>query len=114
MTSALGYGWLGAKQRAVTKVGLLLMGARLYNPVTGLFTSPDPVPGGNTTVYAYPQDPIGTSDLTGMFAWRKWIKRAVAAVGVVAAAACVVATAGVCGVVSAAAAVASTAYNGYR
>lgn len=47
-----GYGWLGAKQRTTTSVGLLLMGARLYNPATGLFTSDDPVYGGNGTPMA--------------------------------------------------------------
>lgn len=41
------------------------MGARLYNPTTGLFTSIDSVAGGNTTDYAYPQDPINKYDLDG-------------------------------------------------
>ncbi len=65
---------------------------RLYNPTTGLFTSVDPVPGGNTNEYAYPQDPINKQDLDGN-AW-KWLKRnwkkvlAVAAVVVVATAVC--------------------------
>ncbi len=54
-TGTLDYGWLGAKERATDPTGLLLMGARLYNSVTGLFTSVDPVTGGNTTAYAYPQ-----------------------------------------------------------
>lgn len=61
----LGYGWTGAKQRATSPTGVLLMGARLYNPVTGTFTSLDPIPGGNTTPYAYPQDPINGYDLDG-------------------------------------------------
>ncbi len=39
----VGYGWLGGKQRATLDVGLTLMGARLYNQTTGLFTSLDPV-----------------------------------------------------------------------
>jgi RHS repeat-associated protein len=59
------YGWVGANQRATDNTGLLLMGARLYNPITGLFTSVDPVDGGNTTDYAYPQDPINKYDLDG-------------------------------------------------
>ena len=63
-----GYGWLGAKQRTTTKtIGLLLMGARLYNPATGLFTSLDPVYGGNDTPYAYPNDPINKQDISGEF-----------------------------------------------
>ncbi len=67
-TSATGlnYGWLGGKQRATDNTGLLLMGARAYNPVCGGFTSPDPVFGGNTTAYAYPQDPTNRGDATGL------------------------------------------------
>jgi RHS repeat-associated protein len=63
------YGWLGTNQRATDDSGLLLMGARLYNPATGLFTSVDPVVGGNTTDYTYPQDPINKSDITGLAWW---------------------------------------------
>ncbi len=68
-----GYGWLGGKQRTTTAtIGLLLMGARLYNPVTGLFTSLDPVYGGNDTAYGYPNDPINKQDTTGQKGfWRK-------------------------------------------
>lgn len=53
------------KQRATDPSGLVLMGARLYNPFTGQFTGSDPVYGGNSTAYSYPQDPIGGLDLTG-------------------------------------------------
>lgn len=41
------------------------MGARLYKQTTGLFTSLDPVYGGNTTAFTYPQDPINYRDLDG-------------------------------------------------
>lgn len=67
-TSEVEYGWLGAEQRAVSGAGLVLMGVRLYNPVTGLFTSTDPVPGGGANRYAYPTNPIGVTDLDGR-AW---------------------------------------------
>jgi len=71
----IAYGWLGGKERAVEPTsGLILIGVRLYNPRTGLFTSVDPVPGGNTTEYTYPQDPINKQDLDGN-AWG-WIKKA--------------------------------------
>lgn len=60
------YTWLGAKERAGDVVGgLVLMGARLYNPTTGLFLSRDPVPGGNDNAYTYPPDPINGFDLDG-------------------------------------------------
>jgi RHS repeat-associated protein len=112
-TGALDYAWLGGKERATDTTGLVLMGVRLYNSVTGHFTSVDPVKGGNTTRYAYPQDPINKYDLDGRIAWRKWSKRAVSVLGIVAVGACIVATAGVCGGVAAVAAAASVASNAY-
>jgi hypothetical protein len=45
------------------------MGARVYNPVTGQFTSPDPIPGGNENTYTYPNDPINQNDFTGCWFW---------------------------------------------
>jgi RHS repeat-associated protein len=64
-TGEVDYGWLGARQRAVSGAGLILMGVRLYNPVTGLFTSVDPVDGGNANAYTYPSDSINLFDLDG-------------------------------------------------
>jgi RHS repeat-associated protein len=75
VAGTVGYGWLGAKQRSTTTetAGLTLMGVRLYNAVTGRFTSTDPVPGGNDTTYTYPTDPINKFDLDGrMGRWRSW------------------------------------------
>ncbi len=75
VTGPIAYGWLGGKERAVEPTSsLILMGVRLYNPRTGLFTSVDPVPGGNITEYTYPQDPINKQDLDGKL-WG-WIKKA--------------------------------------
>ncbi len=60
------YRWLGAEQRDTTDAGLILMGARVYNPTSGAFTSVDTVYGGNTTAYTYPQDPVNQYDTTGL------------------------------------------------
>lgn len=99
-TGAVSYGSLGGKERATDSSGLVLMGVRLYNSVTGLFTSVDPVEGGNETIYGYPNDPVNKLDLDGRKGWwsRNWKKVAVVAVVVTAVAVvCVVATAA-CGV----------------
>jgi RHS repeat-associated protein len=67
------YGWLGSAQRSTDAVGgLTLMGVRLYNSVTGSFLSPDPVPGGNSTPYTYPLDPVNQVDLDGKVCVLGW------------------------------------------
>jgi hypothetical protein len=48
------------------------MGARLYNPTTATFTTPDPVEGGNDTTYGYPDDPINKNDVTGQWSLHDW------------------------------------------
>ncbi|WP_370022114.1 RHS repeat-associated core domain-containing protein [Planotetraspora sp. GP83] len=65
------YGWLGAAQRSSDSLGgLLLMGVRLYNPVTGRFLQVDPVAGGNSNSYEYCfGDPINHRDLDGRFSY---------------------------------------------
>ena len=84
-TGATTYGWHHADQRALDASGLILMGARLYNSVTGLFTTRDPVAGGNTTTYSYPQDPIDMNDIAGTWGWarRLWsgVKRVARSTG---------------------------------
>ncbi|MFI1196581.1 RHS repeat-associated core domain-containing protein [Micromonospora sp. NPDC020750] len=64
------YGWLGSAQRAAdTPSGSILMGARLYNPATGRFSSVDPIVGGNLNAYEYcGGDPNGCTDASGMAA----------------------------------------------
>ncbi|WP_245995510.1 hypothetical protein [Luteococcus japonicus] len=65
-----GYGWLGAHERAtLDALGITLMGARLYNQATGLFTSLDPEYQGGDTAYGYPTDPVNNQDLDGKSWW---------------------------------------------
>ncbi|CUU53959.1 RHS repeat-associated core domain-containing protein [Parafrankia irregularis] len=61
------YGWLGTQQRSRDSLGgLVIMGVRLYNPVTGRFLSKDPVVGGSANPYDYVnQDPYNSFDFSG-------------------------------------------------
>lgn len=65
------YGWLGSNQRAADPAsGLILMGVRLYNPVTGRFLQVDPIYGGNANAYDYCSgDPINHFDLDGRYGY---------------------------------------------
>jgi RHS repeat-associated protein len=64
--SAPSYGWVGGKLRATnTATGLIQMGVRVYDPVTGRFLSTDSVYGGNENTYTYPVDPVNVSDTSG-------------------------------------------------
>ena len=76
LTTSIGrYGWLGSHQRSADSTGgVLLMGARIYNPASGLFLSPDPVLNGGANRYSYPTDPVNQLDLTGQL-WG-WLKKA--------------------------------------
>jgi RHS repeat-associated protein len=111
----LGYGWLGTKERATPgeTFGLTLMGARYYNPVTGRFTSTDPVHGGNPNTYTYPVDPINNTDIDGRWGRPKWMtwRNAARAAGVGAAVACTLATAGICAVAGGAGVAVAGIYN---
>ncbi|MBT2469656.1 RHS repeat-associated core domain-containing protein [Streptomyces sp. ISL-66] len=71
--AAVRYGWLGEKQRsAETPSGVILMGARLYNPSTGRFLSLDPVYAGSANAYEYCSgDPVNCTDLDGRWSRSK-------------------------------------------
>lgn len=60
------YGYKGTDQRSNNaQAGTILMGARQYNPTSGRFLTPDPIPGGNANTYTYPTNPIDQEDPTG-------------------------------------------------
>jgi RHS repeat-associated protein len=65
-TNLINYSSYGQQERATNTTGLILMGARVYNPETNQFTSKDPIKGGNENSYTYPSDPLSRSDCTGL------------------------------------------------
>ncbi|MFJ2115001.1 RHS repeat-associated core domain-containing protein, partial [Streptomyces sp. NPDC087850] len=73
-TATARYGWLGTAVRAGdTPGGLLLMGARGYDPATGMFLQNDPVAGGGDNAYGYCSgDPVNCIDTAGT--WEYWLK----------------------------------------
>ena len=61
-------GWVGSKGKGYEHAGSIAtieMGVRMYVPFLGRFLAADPVAGGNSGWYNYPNDPINMLDLNG-------------------------------------------------
>ncbi|MEU7455362.1 RHS repeat-associated core domain-containing protein [Streptosporangium roseum] len=85
------YGWLGSHERSVDSLGgIVLMGARLYNPTIGRFLQVDPVTHGSANAYEYCfADPIGCKDLDGRAGCPWWCQIGFWALEEAAGAACI-------------------------
>jgi RHS repeat-associated protein len=64
------YGWEGSHQKldeTTSDIATIEMGARQYLALLGRFLSTDPIAGGNSNDYNYPNDPVNGNDLTGEY-----------------------------------------------
>ena len=73
LTGNLENGWLAQHNRPVDttdpNMPIIEMGARPYLPTIGRFLTIDPLEGGNSNDYTYPNDPINQNDLNGNVCW---------------------------------------------